>query len=89
MSGMLRPGHNPLHWCRIALIAVALAVAGASAVAQQPSSPPSILPPVASSQAPAPKPAAADLDSFKTELDDIARSYRDEAQTEDSLAALR
>jgi potassium-dependent mechanosensitive channel len=85
MSGMLHPGRNPLHWCRIALIAVGLA--GASAVAQQPPSPPSILPPVASSQAPAPKPA--DLDSFKTELDDIARSYKDDAQTEDSLAALR
>ncbi len=89
-SGMpARPCRARLHWCRTALIAVGLAVAGAAALAQQPSVPPSILPPVASSQAPAAKPAAVDLDSFKTELDDIARSYKDEAQTEDSLAALR
>jgi len=64
-------------------------MAGATAAAQQPSSTPSILPPVASSQAPAAKPAAADLEAFKSELDDISRSFKDDAQTEDSLAALR
>jgi potassium-dependent mechanosensitive channel len=38
---------------------------------------------------PAERPAAADLDAFKSELDDISHSFDDAAQTEDGLAALR
>jgi potassium efflux system protein len=100
MSGMLRrPCRSPLHWCRTALVAAALALAGAPAVAQQPAAPPpsaptaSTQPPAAPSQAATPvpteRPAAADLDAFKTELDDISRSFDDDAQTEDGLAALK
>ncbi len=97
MSGMLRhPCRSPLHWCRTALIVAALACAGAAAVAQQPppSAPaPSAQPPAAAPQAavpvPAERPAAADLDAFKTELDNISRNFNEDARTEDALAALK
>jgi potassium efflux system protein len=96
MSGMVRrPCRNPLRWCHAALIAAALGIAGAPAVAQQP---PASAQPAAPSQAatpqaappvPAERPAAADLDAFKSELDDISHSFEDAALTEDGLAALK
>jgi potassium-dependent mechanosensitive channel len=97
MSGMLRhPCCSPFHWCRAALIAVALACAGAAAVAQQPAAPPAppasaqpTAPPQDAPPLPAERPAAADLEAFKAELDDISHSFEDAAQTEDGLAALK
>jgi small-conductance mechanosensitive channel len=104
MSRMLRrPSRNLLHWCHAALLAAALGFAGASAVAQQPPAPPSA--PTASTQpaatppqaaapqaaAPVPveRPAAVDLDAFKTQLDEISLGFNEAAQTEDGLAALK
>ncbi len=96
-----RPSRYLLHWCHAALIAAALGFAGVPAVAQQPaapSAPPASAQPTAPPQPAAPqvaaplpaeRPAAADLDAFKTELDDISMGFDDAAQTEDGLVALR
>jgi potassium efflux system protein len=98
-----RPRRNPLHWCHAALIAAALVLAAAAAVAQQPPAPStpaasaqpaaSSAQPAASTQAAVPlpeeRPAAADLDEFKAELDDISHSFNDDVRTEDELVALR
>jgi potassium-dependent mechanosensitive channel len=91
-----RPSRSPLHWCQTALIAAALALAAASAVAQQrpaPSTPAASAQPAASIQAAVPvpgeRPAAADLDAFKAELDDISHSFNEDVRTEDELVALR
>jgi potassium-dependent mechanosensitive channel len=85
-----RPSRNALHWCHAALIAAALALAAGSAVAQQP---PVSAQPAASTQAAVPvpeeRPAAADLDAFKAELDDISHSFNEDVRTEDELVALR
>ncbi len=78
-----RPRRNSLQWCRAALLAAALTLAGGCAVAQQPE--PSA-PPAA---APATAPAVADLDAFKAELDEIAHRFDEDSQSEDGLAALK
>jgi potassium-dependent mechanosensitive channel len=80
-----RPRHNALQWCRAALLAAALALAGGCAVAQQPG--PSA--PQAAVPAAAARPAAADLDAFKAELDDLAHRFDEDAQSEDGLLALK
>jgi potassium efflux system protein len=95
MLRRLRP--SPLHWCRAALIAAALAFAGAGATAQQVPAPPA---PAGSAQPatpapqvaaplPAERPPGADLDVFKAELDDISRGFNEGTKTEDELVALR
>jgi hypothetical protein len=80
-----RPRHNSLRWCRAALLAAALALAGGCAVAQQPG--PSA--PQAAAPATAARPAAPDLDGFKAELDDMARRFDEDSRSEDGLAALK
>ncbi len=96
---------TPLLACRAALLAMALA--GAPAVAQQPVAPQTASPQTAAPQTAAPattapqpaapqatppvpeeRPPAADLDAFKTELDDISKGFED-AHTEEELLALR
>jgi potassium efflux system protein len=96
---------TPLLACCAALLAIALA--GAPAIAQQPVAPQTAAPqtvapqtatpattapqpaaPQATPPVPEERPPAADLDAFKTELDDISKGFED-AHTEDELLALR
>jgi potassium-dependent mechanosensitive channel len=100
-SAMLRRlTRNSLLACRAALLA--LAVAGSAAIAQQPATPQLAAPQPAAPQPAAPQSAAsqattplpeerppeADLEAFKTELDDISKGFED-AHTEEELLALR
>ena len=78
-----RPRRNSLQWCRAALLAAALTLAGGCAVAQQPE------PSAPQAAAPASAPAVADLDAFKAELDEIAHRFDEDSGSEDGLAALK
>jgi small-conductance mechanosensitive channel len=70
--------------------AAAPQAAAPQAAAPQPGAPQSATPQPAASQTPLPeeRPPEADLDAFKSELDDISKGFED-AHTEDELLALR